>query len=69
MTGSAVICSFSIIMPANIRGSDATFKISQSFLWGQKVVILVFEVIELQVTTSVHPEQLVACGQDGEEQW
>lgn len=46
-------------MPANIRGSDATFKISQSFLWGQKVVILVFEVIELQVTTSIHPEQLV----------
>lgn len=71
MTGSAGItqlCHSGILMPADVRGSDATFKIPQRFLRGQKVVILVLEVIELQVTASVHPEQLVTCGPDGEGQ-
>lgn len=59
---------FSIVTCTNLRGSDATLKVSQRFLGGQEVVVLVFEVIQLQVATSVHPQQLVACGQDGRKQ-
>lgn len=39
----------------NVRGSDAALEVSQCFLWGQEVIILVFEVIELQVSSSIHP--------------
>lgn len=57
--------TFSMVTCTNVRGSDATLKVSQGFLRGQEVVVLVFEVVQLQVATSVHPQQLVSCGQDG----
>lgn len=57
--------TFSVVTCTNVRGSDATLKVPQSFLWGQEVVILVFEVVQLQIASSVHPQQLVSWGQDG----
>lgn len=42
------------------RGAHAAFEVSEGFLWRQEVVVLVFEVIQLQVARSVHPEQLVS---------
>lgn len=42
------------------RGAHAPLEVSKGFLWGQEVVVLVLEVIQLQVACSVHPEQLVS---------
>ena len=44
------------------RGSQASLEVSQRLLGREEVVVLVLEVIELQVASSVHPEQLVSCG-------
>lgn len=47
---------------SDLRGAHATLKVSQGFLWGKKVVVLVLEVVKLQVACTIHPEQLVSCG-------
>ena len=44
------------------RCSQASLEVSQRLLGREEVVVLVLEVIELQVASSVHPEQLVSCG-------
>lgn len=45
-----------------LRGTHATLKVSEGLLWGEKVIILVLEVIKLQIACTVHPKQLVSCG-------
>lgn len=50
----------------DLRGAHATLKVSQGFLWGEEVIVLVLEVIKLQISRSIHPEQLVSCGENTE---
>lgn len=58
--------TFSSVTCTNVRGSHAALKVSQRLLRGQEVVVLVFEVIQLQVASPVQPQQLVPCGRDGQ---
>ncbi len=51
---------------SDLRGSHATLEVSEGFLWGEEVIILVLEVIKLQIACSIHPKQLVSCGQNKE---
>lgn len=53
----------SMVTCTHVRGPHAALKVSQRLLRGQEVVVLVFEVVQFQVATSVHPQQLVPCGQ------
>lgn len=46
----------------DLRGAHPALEVSEGFLRGQEVVVLVLEVIQLQVTCSIHSEQLVSCG-------
>lgn len=57
--------TFSSVTCTNVRGSHAALKVSQRLLRGQEVVVLVFEVVQLQVASPVQPQKLVPCGQDG----
>lgn len=45
------------------RGTQASLKVSKGFLWREEVIVLVLEVIQLQIPCSIHPKQLVPCGQ------
>lgn len=50
----------------DLRCSHAAFEVSEGFLRGEEVVILVLEVVKLQIASSIHPEQLVSCGPNEE---
>lgn len=49
---------------ADLRGAHAALKLSEGLLWGKKVIVLVLEVVQLQITRSIHTEQLVPCGRN-----
>lgn len=52
-----------VALHTDLRGARAALKVSEGLLWGQKVIILVLKIIELQIACSIHPQQLVSCGQ------
>lgn len=47
----------------NLRCAQSTFKVPQRLLWWKKVIILILQVIQLEVTSSIHPQQLIAYTQ------
>lgn len=49
------------IVKHDLRGTRATLKVSEGLLWGEEVVVLVLEVIQLQIACSIHPEQFISC--------